>query len=218
LYNKETTTIQTIMRQWILKFGAPAYIHVDRGKVFESRSFAEFTKSMIIKLQFSSTYHHNANGIIERQFRTIRDALNASLKDNGRKNWVEILPEIEFSINASRQSTTKFSPSEIIFGKRIILDGSRRYDLDNKKNIEEVQQRENKMSQTCEQKRDFKQGDMVLMKVESRLKGTDRFEGPYRITRKIHNRSVEFENKTGRLICRNIEWLKRFKEWGCEDN
>jgi hypothetical protein len=214
----DTTTIQTIMRQWILKFGAPACIHVDRGKVFESRSFTDFTKSMLIKLQFSSPYHHSANGIIERQFRTIRDAINATLKDTGRKNWVDILPEIEFSINASKQSTTKFSPSEIIFGKRIILDGSRRYDLDNKKIIEEVQQMENKKPQTHVQKRCFKQGDLVLLKVENRLKGTDRYEGPYRIIRNIHNRSVELENKTGRLICRNIEWLKPFKEGGCEEN
>ena len=99
----ETTTIQTILRQWIFRFGAPACIHVDRGKVFESRSFLEFTKSMLIDVQYSSPYHHNTYGMIERQFRTIRDFLNASLRNEGRNNWVDILPEIEFSLSASRQ-------------------------------------------------------------------------------------------------------------------
>ena len=37
------------------------------------------------KLFFSSPYHHNTNGIVERQFRTIRDYINSSSNENKKK-------------------------------------------------------------------------------------------------------------------------------------
>ena len=151
---------------------------------------------MLITIHFSSPYHHSSNGIIERQFRTIRDALNATLKDRGGSNWVDILPEIEFSINVSRQSTTGVSPAEVILGKRLTLDGSRHYELDNKKIIEEIKQSEaSKSDKSNTQRREYKEGDLVLVKIENRQKGTDRYEGPYEIIRKLHDRFVEMKNK-----------------------
>jgi len=213
----EMTTIQTIQRQWIFRFGAPACIHVDHGKVFESQAFMEFAKSRLIKINFSSPYHHSSNGIIERQFRTVRDSLNATLKERGSKNWVELLPEIEFSMNASRQSTIGYSPAEVILGKRLTLDGSRHYELDNKKIIDEVKMSETNKPNVTLTKRHFRVGDWVLVKIDNRQKGSDRYEGPYEIIRKDHDRCVEMRNKTGRIIQRNIEWLKPFKEGGCKD-
>ena len=50
---------------------------------------------------YSSPYHHSANGLIERKFRTIRDYINASLKDKTGKNWADLLPEIEFVLNST---------------------------------------------------------------------------------------------------------------------
>ena len=83
----EATVMNTIQQKWIFRFGAPGYIHVDRGKVFESKRFLKYARSMLIEIRFSSPYHHSANGIIERQFRTIRDALNASLR---QKIWKKL--------------------------------------------------------------------------------------------------------------------------------
>ena len=72
-----------------------------------------------IKLVFSSPYHHSANGIIERQFRTIRDYINTSLKNKKNRNWADMLPEIEFSMNATEHQTLGISPAEIIYGFKI---------------------------------------------------------------------------------------------------
>ena len=74
-------------------------------------------------LIFSSPYHHNTNGIIERQFRTIREYINASLKDRDKTHWVTFLPEVEFSLNATVQKTTGFSPAEVVFGRQINRSG-----------------------------------------------------------------------------------------------
>ena len=74
----------------------------------------EFAKSMGIELIFSSPYHHNTNGMIERQFR-----INASVKGTKQKDWATILPDIEFTMNATFQKAIGRSPAEIIFGRKI---------------------------------------------------------------------------------------------------
>ena len=92
---------KTIKENWILRFGAPKEIHVDCGKTLESAGIKRMMQSMGIKLCFSSPYHHNTNSTVERQFRTI----NASLQRNRRSEWSDIIPEIEFTMNATFQKT-----------------------------------------------------------------------------------------------------------------
>ena len=68
----------------------------------------EFSKSMGIKFIFSSPYHHNTNGMTEWQFRTIRDVINASVKEAKQKDWATILPDMEFNErNALESNRTK---------------------------------------------------------------------------------------------------------------
>ena len=92
----EETVIKTIREKWILKFGAPKEIHADCGKVFDSRGMHKLAMESGIKIQFSSPYHHNTNGVVERQFRTMRDFINASLYGGRRIRWEELIPDIEF--------------------------------------------------------------------------------------------------------------------------
>ena len=118
----EKTTSDTIKNNWILKFGAPKEIKCDRGKTFESNVIKQLAEAHNMELLYSSAYHHSANGMIERQFRTIRDAIQISIKEKPNRNWSELLPEVEFMMNATIQSTIGFSPAEVVFGKRIYKD------------------------------------------------------------------------------------------------
>ena len=61
----------------------------------------------------------------------------------------------------------------------------------------------------------FAVGDLVLIKKEIRNKDSDRFEGPFTVIRRIHERSYELKNKQGKTLVRNVEWLRNFKEGGC---
>jgi len=81
-----------------LEIRSPKRVDVDCGKTFESRAFKEMTDSMNIQIYFSSPYHHNTNGIVERQFRTIRDYINSALKDKKKKDWAELLPLFFYAI------------------------------------------------------------------------------------------------------------------------
>jgi hypothetical protein len=58
---------------------------------------------------------------------------------------------------------------------------------------------------------------MVWIQKEIRTKGEDRFEGPYEIIEKIHDRSYRLKDKNNRQIIRNVEKFKNFKKRGeCE--
>jgi len=193
------------MEKWILKFGCPREIRVDCGKAFESKSMKDFAIKHGITLTFSSPYHHNTNGQIERQFRTMRDMINATLRERRTADWAEILPEIEFTLNATRQKTIGKSPAEIIFGKKISRESW--YETDNQKMIREK-------GKEIPTKRHFEIGDEVLIKVETRNKSQDRFEGPYKIKGKIHDRRYILEDANGKTWERNVEKIKKFLKRG----
>ena len=44
----ENTIRETILNKWILRFGVPREIHIDCGKVFESKIMKDFTRLMEI--------------------------------------------------------------------------------------------------------------------------------------------------------------------------
>ena len=206
----EETIKNTIMNAWVLRFGAPREIHTDCGKVFQSETILQMAKSLGTIVQLSSPYHHNTNGIIERQFRTIREYINASLKERTNTDWAEILPEIEFTLNATTQKSIGRSPAEIVFGRKIFREQFR---LQNTEPNNAEGDLENIAT-----RRSFNPGDDVLIVIENRTKDKDRYEGPYQVVRKIHDRRYLLRDKRGKIIERNIEKMKQFfKEGGCED-
>ena len=47
-------------------------------------------------------------------------------------------------------------------------------------------------------------------------KEEDRFQGPFTIVNKEHERKYVLKDKDGRVLTRNVEWLKPFKQGGCK--
>lgn len=210
----EKTIVKMLLNKWILKFGAPKELHVDCGKSFEANSVKELTIATGIKLIFSSPYHHNTNGIVERQFRTIREYINASLKSRSNTTWAEILPEVEYTLNSTTQKTNGVSPAEIIFGRKI---NRSKWFSNSKINREEImmkleaQRRENNIKTV----RNLNIGDEVLIKQEIRNKDQDRYVGPYIVIKKVHERSYLLKDRGGKTVIRNIEKIKNLKKGGC---
>lgn len=212
----EDTIEEVILKKWILRFGAPREIHVDCGKSFEAGKIKNMAEKMKAKLIFSSPYHHNTNGIVERQFRTIREWINATVQERKNTNWEELLPEIEYTLNATVQKTTERSPAEIVYGKKINRTQWYENDGTNRNKIwQEIRDKtdNNKESIT---RRQVKVGQEVLIKKEIRNKNQERYEGPYRVIAKNHERSYKLQDRNMKIINRNIEQIKNFKKGGCE--
>ena len=127
-------------------------------------------KSLGIKLCFSSPFYHNTNGIVKRQLRTIREYINTSLKERKKTDWAKILPEIEFTMNATIQKSIGWSPAEVIYGRKIC--GEQWY-ADPKPQRIEMSKDEKKAKETPT-KRSFHLEEEVLVNVETRSKDKDR--------------------------------------------
>ena len=65
--------------------------------------------------------------------------------------------------------------------------------------------------------RDFEMEDVVLIKQEIRNKDDARWEGPYKVIKKIHERSYLLKDQNGKMVVRNVEKIKHFKKGGCEE-
>jgi hypothetical protein len=97
--------------------GVPKKIVSDRGTKFTSRFWQKLHESMDTKLNFSSAYHPQTGGQIERTNQILEDMLRAcALKNSG--SWDKSLPYEEFAYNNSYQSSIKMAPFEALYGRK----------------------------------------------------------------------------------------------------
>lgn len=67
------------------------------------------------KQSFTTLYHPQGNGGVERFNKTIKQMLQ---KCASEENWDEILPLLTYKYNSNIHNSTNFSPFQIIFGKK----------------------------------------------------------------------------------------------------
>ena len=108
--------IQAILKKWVPFCGYPEYIQSDCGTNFTSKEMSKFCLQHNICQKFSSPYHPQSNGIVERYFRTVKDMIYATAKDNG-KDWDEVLTSVELGLRSTPNRITGHSPFEVLFGK-----------------------------------------------------------------------------------------------------
>ena len=71
--------------------GPQKKIVADNGNTFTAGLWTDLNRVLGIKVKFIPLYHQSTNGAFERQHRTIKDSLKASLIEMGdthRANWM----------------------------------------------------------------------------------------------------------------------------------
>ena len=98
------------------RFGFPKTILSDNGTQFKSKLTQAFTKMLNITQIFSSIYHPESNGMVERANQTIKQML-AKVCEEHPYEWDEFLPAILFAYRQAKHESTGYSPFELIFGR-----------------------------------------------------------------------------------------------------
>lgn len=116
---KKTDSRETIRRleSIFARFGLPLSITADNGPQFSSEEFRTYCKSSNIKLISTTPYWPQQNGEVERQNRSILKRLTINQTMNG--DWIEELNKYLLMYRSSPHSTTKKTPSELMFGYNI---------------------------------------------------------------------------------------------------
>ena len=112
------TTTTVVKYDKLLKtgyFGLSNQIYSDCGTNFTSDEMKQFCKKNSIQQVFSSPYHHESNGIVERCIRSAKDMLYATAKERNEE-WDKVIPIVELSLRSSKNSFTNLSPFEVIYG------------------------------------------------------------------------------------------------------
>ena len=107
---------------WIQHFGVPSTITSDRGSQFSSSIFTQLTKTWGIRQIFTTPYHREANGLVERFHRRLKEALIALGQESPNK-WFWRLPCVMLSIRTTLKPDIGALPSDLVFGEGLAIPG-----------------------------------------------------------------------------------------------
>jgi transposase InsO family protein len=113
------TTVKSLMSGWIARFGCPQTITTDRGRQFESELFKELSQYCGFQHSKTTSYHPQANGLVERFHRQLK----AALMCHQECNWIEALPLVLMGIRSTVKEDLGTSPAELVYGETLHLPG-----------------------------------------------------------------------------------------------
>jgi hypothetical protein len=105
---------------WVQRFGLPAAITSDRGPQFTSAVWAALCRLLSIQHIPTTAYHSQANGLVERFHRRLKDALRARAAGD---RWFTHLPWVMLGIRSAWREGADFSPAEAVYGPQPLLPG-----------------------------------------------------------------------------------------------
>ena len=202
-------------KEVVARHGVPISIVSDRDVRFTSRFWRKFHEEMGTRLNLSTAYHPQTDGQSERTIQTLEDMLRACIIDFGG-TWDLHLPLVEFSYNNSYHASIQMPPYEMLYGRRCrtpscwLEPGEKQFAgpeivqmTAEKVNIAKDAlrvARERQKSYADKKRRpfDFKEGEMVMLKVSpwkgiirfgKRGKLSPRFIGPFKILEKVNEQA-----------------------------
>ena len=114
----DSITIAEALITVFARVGIPKEILSDRGKQFTSDLMGEIHKLLSVKPLFSSPYHAACNGLVEKMNGIIKSIIK-KLCNEQPTNWHRFIPAALFAIREIPNDTLKFSPFELLYGRRV---------------------------------------------------------------------------------------------------
>lgn len=181
-------------------YGTPDHCLSDHGSAFESAEFKRFMRLHSVELHYSTAYRPEGNGLVERSNGTLLTVLR-KISALEPLAWATKLQEAAFAVNTSVNSSTGFSPFQLLFGyvpklplqqHRHIQQSSlveRILDMTNQRseaaaNTETAQSLRKGLYDRSHRPHDFTVGDLVWVKRQVSVphgKLAPRFNGVYRL-------------------------------------
>lgn len=244
LYAVNTTSSKEViamLSKYFEYFSRPRRIVTDRASCFTCEEFEQFMRENNIEHVKVATASPQANGQIERVNRVLTPMLGKLTEIKSQKDWSRILGQVEYALNNSISSVTKFAPSVLLFGvtqRGPIVDELTEY-LDskcteNQVNLAEVRERASEAIRLSQQKsaerhnsrvapaKSYQVGDFVVVKhidttVGKNKKLIAKYRGPYVVHKVLpHDRYVikDIENcQITQIPYNGILEAARLKKW-----
>ena len=106
------------LTSFISTFGVPKIVQTDQGSNFMSRTFSHVLKQLRVEHHVSSAYHPESQGVLERFHQTLKSMLRSYCTELSQ-DWEEGLPWLLLAIWEVSQTSTGFSPNELVFAHSV---------------------------------------------------------------------------------------------------
>ena len=173
-----------ILQNWLRRYPRPARMIFDQGGEFDNAWLFTLCKRWHIKPEPITVRNPRANAIVERLHKTMADMLRCQLvsKHDNDDPVNDMLSAAAYGIRATVHGTTRYTPSQLVFNKDMILRTHMEADL------EILRQRRRQAAENNNRKEnrrriayDYKKGDKVLILTQRLDPKLQLHEGPYKV-------------------------------------
>ena len=227
--------------QLFSRVGFPCEILTDQGSNFMSTLLKQVYHLLGIKSLRTTPYHPQTDGLTERFNQTIKHMLRKFVNETG-SNWDQWLPYLLFAYREVPQSSTGFSPFELLYGREVrgpltllkeLWEGGRggeepvevvSYVLQMRERLEkmsalaeahmaDVQKRQKTWYDQTARHRIFSPGQKVLVLLPSQeSKLLVKWQGPYEVQKRLGPTTYEIATP-GRGRSTKVLHVNLLKEW-----
>ena len=221
------------------RVGVPKEILTDQGSNFTSQLLAEVYRLLHIQPIKTSPYHPQTDGLVERFNQTLKMMLRKTACDEG-KDWDKWVPYLLFAYREVPQSSTGFSPFELVYGRQVrgpldilketwetskkssesivsyVLSMQEKLsDMSElaRENLTKAQKRQKRWYDENARERRFEPGDQVLVLLPTETsKLLAQWHGPYPVLRRLSavNYEVDMFDKKKRRRIFHINMLRKW--------
>ena len=208
----------------ICRHGCPAKILSDRGTHFNNQVIHLLMERFRINHHYSTPYHPQTNGLVERFNRTLCEILAKLSQDNNE--WDTFIAPALFAYRTSKHSTTKIEPFYLVYGRnaklpvddqedsssnvldriRQLVDNVPQIRIQTKERIKQAQIRQKQVHDDKLRKPvTYQIGDKVLYYNAAKEKQWSgkldpKWKGPYYIHSVLINGSYKLRSEEGRVL------------------
>ena len=115
------SVVQSFIDHWISRYGVPVTVTSDRGTQFTSEAWCMAVSKPGINVSVTTSYHLQANGLVERFHRTLKNALRCAIRTS--QSWSRSLPWVLLGIRNAPKLDTATSSAEVVFGTPLRIPG-----------------------------------------------------------------------------------------------
>jgi hypothetical protein len=112
----DTEAVTEALMQIFSRLGIPSEILSDQGTQFKSELFQSVMKLLSVNQSFSTPYHAQTNGLVERFNGTLKSMIKKLMHDKPT-DWHRYLQAALFAYREIPQESTGFSPFELMYGR-----------------------------------------------------------------------------------------------------
>ena len=102
----------------ISRFGLPEHMTSDRGSVFTSNVWSSLAQLLEVNLHHTTSYHPQANGMVERWHRTLKASLTARCSTS---DWCSL--RVLLGLRTMLKDGLNHSSAEMVYGQPLVVPG-----------------------------------------------------------------------------------------------